>query len=119
MPDSNQPLSAPDWKALLDECDKSSESQAKFCKRKGIRYTSFCYWRSRLKLKKSTPKSPEKTSFKEASILSLANEANASIASKEISLHVGDKLKLVCDISLLPETLRLLKPLLGKADVNL
>ena len=117
MPDSNQPLSAFDWEALIDECDKSKDSQAKFCRGKGLRYTSFCYWRSRLKLKKT--KAKPNPSFKEASILGLPTEAEKVSTSNEISVYVGDKIKLVCDISLLPETLRLLKPLLGKSNVNI
>ena len=117
MTDSNQPLSASDWKALLDECEQSNESQAKFCKRKGLRYTSFCYWRSQLKLKK--PKSKAKHSFKKAAILPISNETQTVPNSKDIRIHVGNKLRLVCDISLLPEMLRLLKPLLENADVSI
>jgi len=119
MTSSKQTLSVANWEALIQECDKSSESQASFCKHKGLRYTSFCYWRSRLKLKRSKVKSQAKAIFKEAAILTMPTEEEKVATSKEISVYVGDKIKLVFDISLLPETLRLLQPLLGKTNVNL
>lgn len=46
------------WQGIIEEWELSGESQIAFCRRKGIKYSTFMYWRTR------RPKAAKQTSAK-------------------------------------------------------
>lgn len=46
---TSKKLSPEAWRAHYEAWQQSGESQSSYCKRHGLKYSTFCYWRTQLK----------------------------------------------------------------------
>lgn len=44
-----------EWQRLMKEFETSGETQRAFCESRGIAYSTFCYWRRRLRAAEQKP----------------------------------------------------------------
>jgi len=68
-----EPLTQADWERYNEEWALSGESQPEFCKRRGLSYSTFVYWRS--KLTQSTK--PKSSTFEGIQISSQSSASGA------------------------------------------
>lgn len=93
------------WKMLSDEWACSGESQPAFCKRKGITYSTFVSWRSRIL--KSSGKS--RIQFKAVNVVG-SRKSNPSASSIHLLLPSGIEVDITSgvDVSTLQSVFRCL-----------
>ena len=57
MPESTSPTprrSRADWEQLMEQYESGGLKQRAFCEQHGLAYSTFCYWRKRLRQSAST-----------------------------------------------------------------
>lgn len=77
------------WKALVEQWEKSNKSAREFCDEQGLGYASFCQWRKRLKAI-PRPASAEP----EASFIDLAALSSSVNGGWHIVLSLGNGVEL-------------------------
>ncbi len=115
MSNAKQRLTKEEWKALIEEWKESKETQPVFCERKGLRYSTFGYWRTQLK--SQVERTEKRPIFKEVSVLRperVEEVKQGKHLEQSIKLQMGAKLTLIFDVSLLGSILPAIKPLMGE-----
>lgn len=71
-----------DWEALMARYEISDLTQREFCAQQGLAYSSFCYWRKRLR----TPEAVEEC---EPALIELPSLPSSKLRSWRIELDLG------------------------------
>lgn len=103
------------WVAMIKQWEQSDASQPKFCARHNLNYTTFCYWRSRLKQlsKQADPHSKSRVSFEP---VRLQQEASLQIKSSMIQICLPNRVVLNIGPNLCETQRLLVKELLGASE---